>query len=390
MHELLLLLGFVIAIAVGWLLGRYQSSLTSGRIRNKTLPDAYYRGVNYLLNEQPEQAMDMFMQALDKDSESIDTHLALGKLFRSRGDLEKATRLHQNLLARPNLESSQRLLVQFELATDYLAGGLLDRAERLLKELVAESGDIQIKGLHLLLDIYQQEKDWPQAIETANELIECRVTGMPQVIAHYCCEQAQNYLDSEQIEDASGAIRRAIGYDQRCVRAYLLQADIEIQSHQYRDAIKTLKLIKKYSPDYLSESMPVLETCYQALGNEKAFHDYLLECLHDGTLISSGFNATKIMRKLSAKPEQIGERFFEEVYRSPSLKGLHYLIDMQLYEASGKDVNYLQELREFVEKLIAEKAAYRCGHCGYHGKHLMWLCPGCQQWGTIRPARYSD
>lgn len=390
MHELLLLLGFLIAIAVGWLLGRYQSPIKFDQSRNQVLPDAYYRGVNYLLNEQPEEAMDMFMLALDKDSESIDTHLALGKLFRSRGDLEKATRLHQNLLARPSLEASQRLLVQFELAVDYLAGGLLDRAERLLKELVAEGGEMQTKGLYLLLDIYQQEKDWSRAIDTANQLVECRVAGMPHVIAHFCCEQAQAYLENDQLGEANRAVKRAIGYDQRCVRAYLLQADMEIRAHQYREAVKTLKLIKKHSPDYLSESMPVLETCYKALGNEKGFYDYLLECLHDGTLIPSGFNATKIMRKLSAKSKPLGERFFEEVHRTPSLKGLHYLIDMQLYEASGNDISYLQELREFVEKLIEDKAAYRCGHCGYHGKHLMWLCPGCQQWGTIRPARYSD
>jgi lipopolysaccharide biosynthesis regulator YciM len=390
MQEWLLLPGFVIAIAIGWLLGRYSAFLRARQNHIKTLPEAYYRGVGYLLNEQPEQAMSMFMEALDKDSESIDTHLALGKLFRSRGELEKATRLHQNLLARPNLEMEQRLQIQFELATDYLAGGLLDRAERLLKELARERGETPAKSLYLLLDIYQQEKDWIQAIGVAEQLSGLGAKGMPPIIAHYYCELAQQRLGSGPAEMAGDAIRQALLHDPACVRAYLLLADLQIQAEHYREAIKTLKQVKKHSPDYLSESMPVLEACYEALGNEKGFNKYLLECLNDGTLIPSGFNASKNLRKSSASPKGLTERFFEEANRAPSLKGLHSLIDMQMYEASGEDVRYLQELREFVEQLIAEKAAYRCAHCGYQGKHLMWLCPGCHQWGTIRPDCYSD
>jgi len=386
MHEGWLLLVLMLAVACGWLLGRWQQSRSKEADKNQ-LPEAYYRGLNYLLNEQPKQAMDMFMQALDDDSEAIDTHLALGKLFRARGDFSKATRVHQNLLARPALESAQQLLVQFELASDYMAAGLFDRAERLLNELLIESStEIRKKSLLLLLELYQREKEWSQAISTAEALLAMQVNSMAPIIAQYLCEVAeQSFKQGDQVE-ARFALKRALGHDRACIRAYLLLAELDVETQQYRDAIKTLKQIKKQDAGYLAESMPVLQDCYRQLGQEKYFHEYLMECLHDGSLIPSGFNASQAMRKLTGKPEQLSQSINKEVRQTPSLHGLRYLIDFQMYDAQGADIDYLQNLREFVDQLIEVHPAYRCKHCGYQGKHLTWLCPSCQHWGTIRPS----
>jgi len=390
MQEWWLLLVLVLAVACGWMLGRWQKPRLS-RDNAKQLPEAYFRGLNYLLNEQPEQAMDMFMQALDDDLEAIDTHLALGKLFRARGDLTKATRVHQNLLARPDLEKPQQLLVQFELATDYMTAGLFDRAERLLNELLIESStEIRKKSLFLLLELYQREKEWPQAIEIAEALLAMKADEMRPIIAQYLCEIAQQFFQNGDAAEARLALKRALAHDHGCVRAYLLQAEIEVQAQQYKDAIKALKQIKKQDAGYLAESMPILQNCYQQLGQEKYFHEYLLECLHDGSLIPSGFNASQAMRKLSSKPEQLSQSINNEVRQAPSLQGLRYLIDLQMYDAEGSGIDYLQELREFVEQLIDSHPAYRCKQCGYQGKHLAWLCPSCQHWGTIRPSLKTE
>lgn len=389
MPEWLLLLVFFTAIAIGWLLGRWQR-LRRAPVTAKGLPESYFRGLNYLLNEQPDQAMDMFMQALDDDSEAIDTHLALGKLFRARGDLSKATRVHQNLLARPALERPQRLLIQFELASDYMAAGLLDRAERLLKELLESGGEIRERSLFLLLDVYQLEKDWTQAIGVAEALLAAKARDMSPVIAQYYCELAQQHFRGAEGIDARNALMRALGYDRSCVRAYLLLAEIDIQSQDYKNAIKSLKRIKKHNVDYLSEALPLLQRCYQELGEGRHFHEYLLECLTDGSLIASGFNASQTMRKLSANPQQLSQTIYDEVRQTPSLQGLRYLLDLQMYDAAGSDITYLQDLREFVEQLIAKTPAYCCKHCGYSGKQLAWHCPGCQRWGAIKPSHMTE
>jgi len=389
MQEWLLLLVLTLAVASGWFLGRKQRARHSSRI-TKQLPEAYFRGLNYLLNEQPEQAMNMFMQALDDDSEAIDTHLALGKLFRTRGDLSKATRVHQNLLARPDLDGFQRLSIQFELASDYMAAGLLDRAERLLKELLDGGKEIRQKSLYLLLDVYQREKDWLQAIETADALLAMKANGISSIIAQYYCELAQYYFSGNRSDDARDALIRALDYDSSCVRANLLLAEIEIQSQSYKAAIKALKQIKKQDADYLAEVLPMLDDCCQQLGEQKKFHEYLLECLLDGSLIASGFNASQTMRKFSANPRKLSQAINKEVSQAPSLQGLRYLLDLQMYDQEGDDITYLQELRECVERLIAKKPAYCCKHCGYTGKQLAWHCPSCQRWGAIKPSHMIE
>lgn len=393
MQEWQFLLILMLAVASGWLLGRRQRFRAVSR-STKKLPEAYFRGLNYLLNEQPEQAMKLLMQALDDDSEAIDTHLALGKLFRVKGDFSKATRVHQNLLARPDLDVPQRLSIQFELACDYMAAGLLDRAERLLKELLEGNADIRKKSLFLLMEIYQREKDWRQAISVAEALLAVKAQDISAVIAQYYCELAQQYfnnLDSENKEiEARNALAQALHYDLSCSRAYLLLAEIDIQSQDYKAAIKSLKQIKKQSVDYLVEALPMLQDCYQQLGKQKKFHEYLLECLHDGSLIASGFNASQTMRKLSANPQQLSQTISNEMRHTPSLQGLRYLLDLHMYDAVGADITYLQELREFVELLIAKRPAYCCKHCGYTGKQLAWHCPSCQRWGAIKPSHMIE
>lgn len=387
MQEIALLLVLMLAVACGWLLGRWQRQRSSSKELNKQPPEAYYRGLNYLLNEQPEQAMAMFLQALNDDSEAIDTHLALAKLFRTRGDFSKATQIHQNLLARPDLESTELLQVQYELASDYMAAGLFDRAERLLKELLIESSaDIRQRSLMLLLELYQREKDWPEAIKAAQALLKMKVGSMELVIAQYLCEQAEQHFRNGDQNQARLALQCALNHDDNCIRAYLMLAEIDLEMQQYHDAIKNLKAIKKKDKAYLAESMPMLQNCYQQLGQEKQFNEYLLKCLRDGSLIPSGFNASQVMRKESSKPQLLSQNIRDEVRQAPSLHGLRYLIDCQMYDAQGPDIHYLQSLREFVDQLIAVHPAYRCRQCGYQGKHLVWLCPSCQHWGTIRPS----
>jgi lipopolysaccharide assembly protein B len=327
---------------------------------------------------------------LDDDSEAIDTHLTLGKLFRTKGDLSKATRVHQDLLARPDLGNAQRMAIQFELACDYMAAGLLDRAERLFSELVENGDEIREKSLLMLLDIYQREKDWQRAIGVSKNLLAVKTEDMALVIAQYYCELAQQYLHGRQENEARHALVKALGYDSSCARVYLLLAEIDVQYHDYKAAIKNLKQVKKQSVDYLVAVLPMLRDCYHQLGEQNKFYQYLLECLHDGSLINSGFNGSQTMRKHSGDPHQLNLIVRDEVRRTPSLHGLRYLLDLKMYDAMGEEIPYLQELRGFVEQLIAKKSAYCCKHCGYTSKQLAWHCPSCQRWGAIKPSHIVE
>jgi len=207
-----------VAAASGWLVAQRGKSFLS--------PD-YFKGLNYLLNEEPDKAIDVFIKLIDVDSDTVETHLALGLLFRRRGEVNRAIRIHQNLIARTTLNPQQRSLALFELAHDYRHAGLLDRAEDLFREL-AISGKYQVLALRQLLEIYQQEQDWNKAINIAQKLVVFDNKQM-HTIAQYYCELAEDYRQKGQNDAALEAIENALKADQNCVRASLIEGQLALQ-----------------------------------------------------------------------------------------------------------------------------------------------------------------
>ena len=206
-----------LAAASGWLAGWYGKRRRESVAAADDLRSNYFKGINYLLNEQPDKAIEAFIKVLEVDSETVETHLALGNLYRRRGEVDRAIRIHQNLIARPNLESEQRSEALLELGHDYLSAGLLDRAENLLQEL-ADGGDYRVQALRQLIDIYEQEKDWSKAI-ACGHLLE-KVTGnhLSPVIAHYQCELAERLRESGEADAALEMVNKAQAIHDRCHR----------------------------------------------------------------------------------------------------------------------------------------------------------------------------
>ena len=381
MYELLWLL-LPVAAASGWFAARRSARRNQQAGRNEFSRD-YFRGLNFLLNEQPDKAIEVFVQMLEVDSDTVETHLALGNLFRRRGEVDRAIRIHQNLIARPTLSREQRAQALLELSQDYMRAGLFDRAESLLLELLDNNLHTR-PALRHLLDIYQQEKEWDRAIDIARRLESETGRGMKPVIAQFHCEQAEEALGRGDLATATGLIKRALGHDRRCVRATLLQAGILMRGRQYKAAIKTLRRVEEQDPDFIPEILEPLRQCHEALGTLTALRDYL-----DG-LAERYPGISPVLAEADLLCEQEGDdaavRFLaEQLRQKPSVQGLARLIDLQAGTADGKVRDDLEMLGQLVDRLLEGRPVYQCRRCGFEGKSLHWQCPGCKEWNTVKP-----
>ncbi len=371
-----------VAAACGWFVGRREERPEDTALLPKKLRRDYFKGLNYLINEEPDKAVDVFIKLLEVDSDTVETHLALGSLFRRRGEVDRAIRVHQNLIARPQLNNQHRLEALSELGQDYLRAGVLDRAERLFLEL-SKSGDADKNSLHFLLHIYQQEKDWQKAIEIAQQL-QVKGESMRAVIAQYNCELAEQALDKGMQQRACEYLKRAQSSDYACVRASLIEGRIASEQGYYKEAIRHYKAAIAQDPDYLPEVVSLLVECYQKMNEQAKMLSYLRECLVRYPRFSLVLAIANYLQ--ADQGDMVAIEFLaEQMQRQPSLRGLCFLVELYVKNSIGDAREKLLILQNFMHRLLADKPIYRCEHCGYAGKTLFWLCPSCHCWNTIKP-----
>lgn len=386
-----------IAIAIGWILGRRASRQV---VSAPDLPGQYYKGLNYLLDGRPDGAIDAFINALEVNSETLETHIALGNLLRKKGEVDRAIRIHQNLLARPSLPRAQVHQAHLELARDYISAGLLDRAERLLLDLVRESPLQRRASQRHLLDIYQSEREWQRAIDVARELLPRKSLlsgaapgregepGQPitVILAHYYCELASEKHQEGDLQGARAALQEALLQDKQCVRASIMLGAVECDAGRFKQAIKALRRVRQQDPAYVCETIPTLRRCYTELDDHKSLRAYLKDCLDAEP--SAPLVIAAAQDVLESEGGEVAEEFLSvQLASRPSLRGLEQLIALQLSSSEGKTRDSLGLLQLLVKRLIEERPAYRCRHCGFSGRHLHWFCPGCKYWGTIKTIR---
>lgn len=397
MNDVALFILLFVAIAAGWVLGR-RALLSAAKAEDSVaLPSQYYKGLNYLLDGRPDGAIDEFIDSLEVNSETLDTHIALGNLLRRNGEVDRAIRIHQNLLSRPSLPRRHLHHAHLELARDYISAGLLDRAERLLQDLVLESAEQKNTSLKHLLEIYQDEKDWEKAVEVAKGLLPRKsllssAQGDRQVLvalSHYLCEMAEVCMQSNDFQRARGLLKEALDYDKKCVRASLLMAEIESRCGNYKLAIKALKRVRFQEVEYIPETVELLHKCYLALDDRAGLHTYLKDCMEFYPSVTLLMVMAKDIRQ-NEGDESAAAFIGKQLKARPSLKGLSQLIELHVANATGAARDNLELLQQLVEQLISHKPAYRCNHCGFSGRQLHWLCPGCKQWGAIKAIRGTE
>ncbi|MGD8709534.1 MAG: lipopolysaccharide assembly protein LapB [Ectothiorhodospiraceae bacterium] len=385
MLELLWLLLPVAAFS-GWIIGRRERPAASGN--GPSLSGEYFQGLNYLLNEQPDKAIEVFTRMVEVDTDTAETHLTLGNLFRRRGEVDRAIRIHQNLIARPSLDGRQRAYALLELAKDYMRAGLLDRAESLFGEVV-ELQEHTETALRHLLDIYQQEKEWESAIEVAERLESVAGQDRSAQKAQFVCEQAEEELRTgSDPHRVRSLLKRALNYDPRCVRASLLRGELERRTGNWKAAIKYLQRIQDQDIEYLPEALRPLETCYRELDQVDQLRRYLHRVLKHYDGVSAVMLLSELIREAEGRQAAV-EFMASQLRRRPSVRGLNRLIELNIDEKDPdrrrqRDLRVLQEL---FTSLLGDRPPYRCQECGFEAKLLHWHCPSCRSWASIKPVK---
>lgn len=381
MELMLLWLLLPIAAFSGWWLAR-RSNASANKGAHSISPE-YLTGLNFLLNEQPDKAVELFIRMLEVDSETVETHLALGSLFRRRGEVDRAIRIHQNLIARPNLSQTHRMQSLYELGNDYMRAGVLDRAESLFLELV-KLNHFVTESLKRLIHIYEREHDWDKAIEVAHKLQLVANAPMSETIAHYHCELAEIALKNFQTEKSLRYIKRALAIHSRNVRAQILQGQHLSMQGQYKSAIRAFIRVKNRMPEYLSEIVLPLSQCYEALAQPDDFKLFMQQCFSEGL-------GVQLATALAEKHYDllIDTISYEEIMaclkQRPSLRGLFTILNIRMRHATGNLRTDLLLLTQVLQPLLTKETPYSCSHCGYSVGVLYWHCPSCHHWGTMKP-----
>ena len=369
------------AAVIGWYIGMHR--VNAKKNNQNMVPKDYLLGLNFLLNEQPDKAVDIFIKMLEVDSDTVETHLALGSLFRRRGEVDRAIRIHQNLIARPRLNKQQRQQALLALGQDYMRAGMLDRAERIFLDIVEDSQD-NIASLYYLLDIYQQEKAWAQAAQIAANIATTSGESMQTHIAHYYCELALQAKQRKDFLEAKKQCKKALSADKNSVRASLIQGDIEFLENNFQSAIKYYKQVREQDADFLTESIHPICECYEKLNLVDQLIIYLNECLSTHARVSIAILLSDYVLQTEGIEAAV-DLITKYMEKHPSTRGLKRLIELQLLHESTRNKENLFLLQSIMTSMLRNKPIYRCQHCGFSAKMLHWLCPGCKHWNTVKP-----
>jgi lipopolysaccharide assembly protein B len=396
-----LVVALFVAAAAGWLVAQFrlrdrpaQSSLPERPERPNSLPrsqepprrlnEDYLKGLGFLLNEEPDKALEVFLRMVDVDNETVETHFALGSIYRRRGEVERAIRVHENIMARPSLSNEHRLAAMFALAEDYFRAGLFDRAERSFRQL-AEGESRRAQALRYLLRIYEQQRDWDQAIAVHNELTALASPEQPTAIAHYHCELAEQARERGDIDAAREHLHRAREAQRNFPRGALIRADIALDMNELELAATLCQRVVELHPRLLALALPRVlravrgsdageierrfnawirpepsaraELAYAAIVAGLEQETFVRDCLPD--LLREDPSLGEIVRSVAGDPGQLTQQ-----QRTDLAMGL--------------------------ARILRRTQRYRCVDCGFASASHFWQCPGCRSWDAFAPVALLD
>ncbi|MEQ9943351.1 lipopolysaccharide assembly protein LapB [Pectobacterium aroidearum] len=387
MLELLFLL-LPVAAAYGWYMGRRSAQQDKEQESNR-LSREYVTGVNFLLSNQQDKAVELFLDMLKDDSNTFEAHLTLGNLFRSRGEVDRAIRIHQALTESASLTFEQRLLAVQQLGRDYMAAGLYDRAEESFNQLVDEE-DFRRSALQQLLQIYQATSDWPAAIDAAEKLVKMGKDQLRVDIAHFYCELALLAMGSDDLDKALTLLKKGAAADNQCARASIMMGRIYMAQQDYSRAMEALRQVLDQDKELVSETLPMLQECYQHLDKPLDWANFLKRCVEENTGATAELMQADILER--EEGAEVAQAYINrQLQRHPTMRVFHRLMDFHLHEAEdGRTKENLQGLRDMVGEQIRTKPRYSCRKCGFTSQSLYWQCPSCRTWASIKPIRGLD
>ncbi|MDN3576910.1 lipopolysaccharide assembly protein LapB [Chitinimonas viridis] len=372
---------FPLCFGLGWLAARVD--IRHILSDSKLLPRQYFEGLNHLLNERTDKAVDVFVDLARNHSETIELQFALGHLFRKKGEIERAIRMHQKLLARPELKLFDKQSATFELALDFMKAGLFDRAEELFGKL--DDTEFARAARRHLLDIYQQEKEWHKAIETAQQLRDTSHTYQHE-IAEFYCELATAAMTRSQPQEARQFLQQALAEHRKCVRANLLLGELAANEGQYEAAIDAWLKIESQDHRFLPFAARKLLDAYDKLAKPE-----------EGTALLKGFLSTYpeldmldvVVERIAAQESEPAayEWLREELRRNPNMTGLLKLLEAQAKAAPPERQAELDTMLRLTQESTRGLSMYHCASCGFKARQYFWRCPACNDWERFLPAR---
>lgn len=372
---------FLLLAAAGWAVGRFgdrdETNLSS------PINTDYLKGLNFLLNEQTDQALEHFLKMVSVDDTTIETHFALGSLFRRRGEVNRAIRVHQNIIARPDLALEQKDQALFSLAKDYLGAGLLDRAEKIFL-LLSDGSRYQVQALISLCSIYEQEREWQKAINISLRLEILSGKNLTLQIAHYNCELAELSLDKKDFDSALKYVEKAQGGFPQTMRGILLRAKIARDKYDNKKAINLYCTILDHQTYLIAEALPEIVNIHKQENSITNLESILKDLMKKDSDMKSLIAYSAIVNNLGEIPtiDQCVEEFIMNDSTLREFIELQQISDINSETNSTGFVN----VRKALSKLASTMPRYQCQECGFSSQGLLWQCPSCRNWETQRPA----
>lgn len=370
-----------LGVGLGWLTASWRQRVASSKPAPS--PTDYYEGLNQLLSDRPEQAINTLLASIALKNETVPTHLLLGGLVRKFGDAEKAIRIHRDILKEANLTASTRREAELELARDYLTAGLLGRAEALLTEILETGGSGADRALMYLLEVFQRERDWQRAVDTA-ERVGIDNAEIKTAVAQYQCELAHQAIGNGQAEAARGHLQKARALDGSCLRAHLMLGQLAFAASGWQEAMECFHKVIELDRRFVSEVIVMLEHCYRILDKREEFIRLLEQLIR--TSSSHAVVAVRTRAELESQGVDAAKRYLtNQLTRTPSIRALGELIELHVLDQPSDEGLFL--LQRQIALLLENKPVYRCDNCGFSGRFLHWHCPGCKQWASTAPSR---
>jgi len=382
--ELLAIL--LVALLIGFIIGRWlapKNSTASDPSDAGNCSESYIQGLNYLLANRPDQAIELFIDLIKVDGETMETHLALGNLFRTRGEVDRAIKIHQNLIARPDLEPTQRAMAIKELAEDYLKAGLLDRAENLYKEMV-QINPKDIMAYQKLFELFRLEKAWHEALPCAQKLMDLREPEGRIIVTHSLCEIAAQSLQQGNLKQALEYLNRATRIDEKCIRANLLLIDIQLRNDAVSKAEKILNRLVINSPEFIELYLRPAREIYLQRGSFDRFHHFLMTQYLQKPNIALALELLKSYQSADQQ-DDLQQFLATALEQSACLEVYEFALN---YLSSRPDLmnRLMPQLGEGFKTIKAIRHSFTCQQCGYVSQTMQWHCPTCNSWSTIKPS----
>ncbi|AMA64646.1 tetratricopeptide repeat protein [Candidatus Arsenophonus lipoptenae] len=384
MLELLFIL-LPISAAYGWYKGR-RSVQQDKRKNIERLSREYVAGINFILSNQEDKEVNLFLDILKKDSSVFEAHLTLGNLFRSIGEIERAIRIHQSLFENNSLSFNQKLLATQQLGRDYLSAGVYDRARNIFLQLV-DKQNFRFSALQSLLTIYQATSDWHKAINIAKKLVKMGNPQLKEEIAHFYCELALLKLTANDLDGAFFLLNQASKSDKNGARVSIMKGRIHIARGEYDKAISVLKQVFNQDKDLANDTLSMLYECYDHLSVWNDWESYIRQCVTANCGATAQLYLAEIIEKRNG-PEKAQIFIKQQIEIYPTMRLFCKLIDYHLADIEeGNTKEILKLIRNMVSEQIRLKPAYCCRKCGFNAHSLYWSCPSCRSWDTIKPIK---